>query len=160
MTWKEAANASLEAIDGEFQFALPATDQEISELEASLDAKIPDALRSLWAEFNGATYYDQQFIPARDASSVWKDVYESWHVENAEAKTWFANIAFFYVENGVATMAGLVVKPFGKFIYGQLVVFDHDGFMYAESPENCYAAPEESLLEYVKSESKSRDADY
>ena len=161
--WKDAF---LKSLDPEFdnpdsfEFGAPATDAELAALSAALAAKLPKDLCELLREFNGVArpsliegekepyFFDSREIP------VAGEYYRNWDCDTALAMEWFKNVAFVCQENGYAAMWGVVVKPFAAFKYGDVVSFDHDRLMFAETAADLFTVNYPSLLRLVEAQTK------
>jgi hypothetical protein len=161
--WKDAFLKSLDpefdSLDS-FGFGAPATDAELAALSAALGAELPKDLAELLREFNGITrihetwndpyFFDSRAIPGAG------EYYRNWDCDTALAMAWFKNVAFVCQENGFASMWAVVVKPFATFKYGDIVSFDHDRLMFAETPADLFTVNYPSLLPLV--EARFKDA--
>lgn len=131
--WREAFSKSLGRdsdydVDTEFEFGPPATPEQLAALEAAMSAKIPPELRELLCEFNGVEicrgderetwYFSADKMP--EASSY----YNTWG--DQETTDQCRKVLFVCQENGLASMWGVVAKPFADFKVGRIVAFDHD----------------------------------
>ncbi|NNJ25490.1 SMI1/KNR4 family protein [Alienimonas chondri] len=155
--WKSAfLNSLVPEYDAEesFTFGAPATEAEFSTLEAAISAPVPDELRELLREFNGIRDEDGPYYFATTQMPTAADYYREWDWPTDLLMERSADILYVCQENGYANMWGVVVRPFGPFQPGQIVAFDHDLIMDAETPEELFASPYESLLELVEAQYK------
>ena len=54
----------------------------------------------------------------------------------------------------MASMWGVVIRPFASFEYGQIVAFDHDEIAYAEEAGELFVSPYSNLIELVEAQYK------
>jgi hypothetical protein len=159
--WKDAFLKSLDPefeTPDSFEFGPPATDAELAALSAALAAKLPKDLSALLREFNGITRIREPdrgpyFFESREIP-VAGEYYRNWDCDTARAMAWFKNVAFVCQENGYAAMWAVVVKPFAPFKYGDVVSFDHDRLMFAETAEELFTVNYRNLLQLVKAQFK------
>ena len=161
MKYKQAFRASLNPdreSEDTFEFGPPADEKALSDLETSIGAPVPGELRELLAEFNGiwdsdgdAYYFALEEMPRA------AEYYREWDWPTDLLMDCSKNILYICQENGLATMWGIVVKPFGPFEYGQIVAFDHDLIMDAEEADELFNVPYSSLLDLVAAEYKASE---
>src|SRR5262249_15045672 len=162
--WKDGFLKSLDPefdTPDSFEFGPPATDAELAALSAVLAAKLPKDLAELLREFNGITriregaecFGEKYFFDSREIP-VAGEYYRNWDCDTALVMEWFKNVAFVCQENGYSAMWGVVVKPFAGFKYGDIVSFDHDRIMFAETAADLFTVNYPSLLQLVEAQTK------
>lgn len=161
--WKAAFLKSLEADsdivdESDFEFGLPATADEIALLESQISARIPDEVLSLLSEFNGIARIsdgcrEPYFFSTQEMPQA-VEVYRDWDQPTDLLMKCSQDILYVCQENGFSRMWGVAIRPFGPFVYGQVVAFDHDMIRNAETPEELFASPYERLLDLVEADWK------
>ncbi len=150
--WKKAFLASLgDADPADFQFGPPATEDDLAKLEKQIGRKIPKDLRALLKEFNGITARGETyFFPTKEMPSAAEYYRKAWGDSADLLLECSRHILYVCQENGLSEMWGVVFKPFEGFERGQIVAFDHDNIMSADSAEELFASPYESLQELLE----------
>ena len=156
--WKSAFLKSLIPeydTEDSFKFGQPASEEELSTLESAISAKLPDDLRDLLLEFNGIKELDGEayFFDTTEMPTA-AEYYREWDWPTDLLLECSQNILYVCQENGFSNMWGVVVKPFGSFEYGQVVAFNHDMIMEAESADELFVSPYKTLLELVEAQYK------
>jgi hypothetical protein len=160
--WKDAFLRSLDAeyeTPDSFEFGAPATVAELAALSAAVSAKLPRDLFDLLREFNGIKrvggdekepyFFDSHEIPSAG------EYYRNWDCDTTLVMEWFKNVAFVCQQNGYSAMWGVVVKPFATYKYGEIVSFDHDRIMFAETESDLFTVNYQSLLQLVEARFKN-----
>jgi hypothetical protein len=160
--WRDAFYLSLGPdadydVDAPLIFGPPATDDQISAVEAALGYQLPDDFRSLLREFNGVKVaWDWDTVPyflSTDEIPAASEFYVDWESE-LDLKV-CRNVAFICVENGMADMWGIVVKPFGPYETGAIVGLDHDRVGCVAELGELFVEVYGSLLELVECQRKT-----
>jgi cell wall assembly regulator SMI1 len=162
--WKDAINKCISSEDWpaskKVKFGHPATAAQLEKLEAAFNAKIPQELKSLLLEFNGVKTVDEDgekevyYFSTSEMANA-SQYYADW--DNELAKECCQKIMFVCQENGMAEMWGVVAKPFGDFKRGDLVALEHDRIQFAESEEELFTQPYESLQDLLEATIKDAD---
>jgi hypothetical protein len=175
--WRDAF---LKSLDPKFQnpkafeFGSPATDKELAALFSAFGAPVPDDLADLLREFNGikqpgigfdmadpgeeddpelqAEKEPYYFSTAEMPSAG--EYYREWDCDTTLAMEWFKNVMFVCQENGFASMWAVVAKPFETFKPGDVVSFDHDRLMFAETASDLFVVNYPTLLQLVEARFK------
>ena len=161
--WKAAFLKSLEedsdlVDESDFEFGPPATANDLAALESQISAKLPADVQSLLSEFNGITrttggcrepyYFSTQEMPQA------VEVYRHWDQPTDLLMQCSRDILYICQENGFSRMWGIAIRPFGPFVYGQVVAFDHDMIRNAELPEELFGSPYQRLIDLVEADWK------
>src|SRR5262245_48993609 len=159
--WK---TAFLKSLDRSFQkpesfrFGPPATDADLAALASAVSAKIPEDLTDLLREFNGVEHEGERepYFFNTKTMPIAGEYYRDWDGEPEFTFDLFKNVVWVCQENGYASMWAVVVKPFATYKYGDVVSFDHDRIMFAESETDLFTVNYENLEQLV--EAKFKDA--
>lgn len=156
--YKEAFLRSLNSereSEESFVFGPPATEADLAALESTSAAKLPQDLRELLSEFNGIKTADGEvyFFNTTEMPKA-AEYYRDWDWPTDLLLECSANILYVCQENGMASMWGVVIRPFASFEYGQIIAFDHDEIAFAEEAGELFMVPYDSLVELVEAEYK------
>lgn len=154
--WKTAFLAGLDPDDeseGAFEFGPPATADDLAKLQQFISAKIPEDVCGLLLEFNGVkrvtTYGPEPYYFSTHEMPTAVDMYRSWDVPTDLLIDCSRDILYLCQENGFSQMWGVTIRPFGPFIYGQIVAFDHDRIDGARRPEELFLSPYPRLADLL-----------
>jgi hypothetical protein len=174
--WKDAFLRSLDPEHENpksFEFGPPATAAQLEALSSAYGASLPKDLADLLLEFNGIKseippelrlteddedenekepyYFNTEEMPSAG------EYYRNWDCDTALAMEWFKNVIFVCQENGYASMWGVVAKPFASFKHGDVVSFDHDRLMFAETATDLFTINYPTLVQLVEAQFKNAD---
>ena len=159
--WKRAFLKSLDPEfddPSSFESGPPATEQQLAVLERSVSAKIPPDLRELLQEFNGVTRDGptgrEDYFFSTETMLQAAEYYRNWDCDTTLAMQLFANVLLVCQENGMSEMWGVVVRPFARYRYGEVVSFDHDRLMFMETETDLFVGNYNNLLELVQATTK------
>ena len=138
-----------------FRFGPPATDDELSTLEETIDAPLPDELRDFLRECNGikqvhSIMEEPIFLHTSEMPDAIEG-YHDWDWPTEHFLEWSKNIVYVCYVNGDACMYGVVIRDFASYKVGQVVSFDHDDINEAERPEDLFEIAPGGLREIVES---------
>ena len=157
--WKDAF---LKGLDPSFEtpesflFGPPATLADLAALSSAISGELPEDLSDLLREFNGVKKVGERepyFFDTQKMSNA-GEYYRDWDCEKEFTLDLFKNVLWVCQENGYASMWAVVVKPFATYQFGDIVSFDHERLMFAESETDLFTVNYENLKQLLEAQSK------